>query len=126
MKGLEGAYYETFENYRRKFSRDPKYAKRGVPRDGWINDLYIVELQDLLEPALVRARGFLRRPWYDKGSDMWKDEVHGWRRLIAIIHQEISFWTQGKHIARVARECNESIYHGAWYVLTSLKSAVQY
>lgn len=83
--------------------------------DEWISE-YIKELCILRDIALGRARTWMDMNGELKGTDEWKEVVHGKRRLIAIYHQEIDLYRQGAEVPLVALRSNELISAGFRYV----------
>lgn len=91
-----------------------KYAYQSDP-NMWINE-YVAEIVSLNELDLRDARQYLAGTSEPKGSSEWFEMIHGWRRLIALRHQERELILQGLDIPLLARQSNTSIAQGVWSV----------
>lgn len=91
-----------------------EYAYRSDPNT-WIDE-YVAEITSLNECDLRDARRYLDETSEPKGSSEWFERVHGWRRLIALRHQERELILQGLDIPLLARQSNTSIAQGVWLV----------
>lgn len=91
-----------------------EHALRDDP-DAWIEE-YLEELASQIELELRAALRYIEVTSEVKGSAEWNEMVHGWRRLIALRHQERELIKQGLDIPLLARQSNASIAQGIWSV----------